>query len=634
LEFSPDQLEVFAAIQAAVFQGAFQAVALPRGSGKTTICEIACIWSLIYAHKEFVMLVAANTNASKDSLNTIKMHLEHCELLRADYPLLDRVLTEGNGSALRASRLMLEGKSLNFVWRTTEISIPVAPERSGSLPCLAIAGVEGRIRGIKRQTVDGRSLRPDLILIDDIQTRASAESPSKVLKRERVIKSDIAGLAGPGRSMSGMIACTVIKPDDLADRILDRSKNPQFRGIRGKLVYKMPDNMDQWESYFQVRADSLLEHGDNREGNEFYLQHRETMDQGAEVAWEQRKRDDQISGLQYAMDLLSEDKMSFYSEYQNTPLDEVELTGQDFLTPKQVREKATRAHQRGIVPRNHTKLTAFVDVQKNLLYYVVMAWNETTYGGHIVDYGSYPDQKSNMYKANEAPVTFSKMYPGLTLEAQLFESLNTLVSGMFLKEWLTEDEAPLKIQRCLIDAGYSASTETVFTYCKQSVFAPLVDPSFGRYFGAATTPMNNQKKLKGEIRGNSWTIPPVKSGRRRRYVLYDTNFYKSFVTDRLKLSLGDPGTISIFGEPERHEMLSQHLTSEVSINTSGRGRELQEWKIRGTFAENHLFDCLVGAAVAASMEGLKTSVELDAEHDKRRRVSHGSRRNIRRRESR
>ena len=39
------------------------------------------------------------------------------------------------------------------------------------------------------------------------------------------------------------------------------------------------------------------------------------------------------------------------------------------------------------------------------------------------------------------------------------------------------------------------------------------------------------------------------------------------------------------------------------MKTEGRGRTVDEWKLRPERGDNHWLDCLVGCAVAASMEG-------------------------------
>jgi len=68
--------------------------------------------------------------------------------------------------------------------------------------------------------------------------------------------------------------------------------------------------------------------------------------------------------------------------------------------------------------------------------------------------------------------------------------------------------------------------------------------------------------------------------------------------------MGDPGSLSLFGhKPERHQLLAEHLTAEYRVKTQGRGRTVDEWKLRLQAIDNHWLDCLVGSAVAASMQG-------------------------------
>jgi hypothetical protein len=97
-----------------------------------------------------------------------------------------------------------------------------------------------------------------------------------------------------------------------------------------------------------------------------------------------------------------------------------------------------------------------------------------------------------------------------------------------------------------------------------------------------------------------------------RHSLFDTNYWKSFVHARLAVPMGDPGCLSLFGRTGRagvapanqqHRLLAEHLTSEYRVKTQGRGRTVDEWKLRVDGIDNHWLDCLVGCAVAASMAG-------------------------------
>jgi hypothetical protein len=68
--------------------------------------------------------------------------------------------------------------------------------------------------------------------------------------------------------------------------------------------------------------------------------------------------------------------------------------------------------------------------------------------------------------------------------------------------------------------------------------------------------------------------------------------------------MGDPGCLSLFGrDTDRHRLLADHLTAEYRIKTLAQGRTVDEWKLRASRPDNHWLDCLVGCAVAASIQG-------------------------------
>ena len=87
-----------------------------------------------------------------------------------------------------------------------------------------------------------------------------------------------------------------------------------------------------------------------------------------------------------------------------------------------------------------------------------------------------------------------------------------------------------------------------------------------------------------------------------RYVVIDTNYWKSFVHARLAVPMGDRGCLSLFAGAD-HGLLAEHLTAEYCVRTQARGRQVDDWKPRGPGRDNHWLDCLVGCAVGASMSG-------------------------------
>jgi hypothetical protein len=160
----------------------------------------------------------------------------------------------------------------------------------------------------------------------------------------------------------------------------------------------------------------------------------------------------------------------------------------------------------------------------------------------------------------------------------------------------------MKVGRLLIDANWGASTDVVYQFCRQSAHAAVVMPWHGRYVGASSIPFAEYRPRPGEKVGLHWRVPAVGGKRVVRHALADTNYWKSFVHARLAVAMGDRGCLSLFGGSD-HQLLAEHLTSEFRVKTTGRGRTVDEWKIRTPGADNHWLDCLVGCAVAASMQG-------------------------------
>jgi len=60
-------------------------------------------------------------------------------------------------------------------------------------------------------------------------------------------------------------------------------------------------------------------------------------------------------------------------------------------------------------------------------------------------------------------------------------------------------------------------------------------------------------------------------------------------------------------EAKIDRLLSEHLTAEYRVQTMARDRTVDEWKLRAERQDNHWFDCLVGTAVAASIQDVTLS---------------------------
>jgi phage terminase large subunit GpA-like protein len=279
-----------------------------------------------------------------------------------------------------------------------------------------------------------------------------------------------------------------------------------------------------------------------------------------------------------------------------------EMPQDDELTADQVAGKFNRL-RKGEVPIGCNHLTMFVDVQAALLFYVVTAW-EDDFTGYVIDYGSYPDQKRGYFTLRDAQPTLSQVATGAGLEGAIYTGLENLINRCLGREWQRDDGAGMRVDRCLIDANWGTSTDVVYQFCRQSAHSAVLLPSHGRFVGASSVPFSEYKRKMGDRVGLNWRIPNVQGKRAVRHVVFDTNYWKSFAHARLTVAMGDKGCLSLFGDkPDLHRLFAEHVTAEYRVRTEGRGRTVDEWKMRPSAVDNHWLDGLVGCAVAASIQG-------------------------------
>jgi hypothetical protein len=600
LGWSPDHLKVIEKIEHACLRGGLFALAMPRGSGKTSLCETAALWAILYGHRKSVVLIGASEDAGAQMLDSVKAEIEMNELLAADFPEVCYPIEKLDGIVNRTAGQLFKGKRTYITWTAKKIVLPTIPKsKSSGAICLAL-GITGRIRGLKSKLPTGEAVRPDFVIVDDPQTDESARSPSQSQTRENILASAILGLAGPGKKMSGFMPCTIIRPNDMAASILDREKHPEWQGETTQMVYKWPSNQALWNKYAEIRQEELKADGDGSKATAFYKKNREKMDAGSVVAWEQRYNDDELSALQHAYNLKIRDEASFFSEYQNLPLVDEETS--DLLSADEIAKKVN-GFKKLEVPTECEKITTFVDIQQKCLYYVTTAWTQG-FTGYVLDYGAYPDPKRKYFTLRDITKTLQRVKPGAGLEGSIYAGLKTLTDDIMEKTYVRDDGAELACDLILIDANWGTSTDIVHQFCRNTSHRGKILPAHGRYVGASTKPFSDYAKRKGERLGFNWRMPTVKGKRFVRHVLFDSNFWKSFVHARFAQALGDPGCLSLYkAKPASHQMFADQMHSEFRIKTSGRGREVDEWKLLPNRPDNHLLDCLSGSAVAASVTG-------------------------------
>ena len=599
LPWSDIHLKVIEKIERVICNGYVYCLAMPRGSGKTTLNQLAVLWAAMTGKSPFVVLIAANAGRADSLLDDLKVWIETNDLLLEDFPEVCYPIRKLEGSSARARGQKLNGERTRINWKAGEFVLPTVKDSLSSGACIKSCGMTGSdIRGLAYTRPDGAKIRPALVLIDDPQTREIAQSPTQCATVERIIKADILGMAGAGKKLACCITTTVIAEDDVAQRLLDRSRNPEFRGERYQLLDAYPTNAELWEQYRSIRDAELQNDGDGAQATKFYIEHRERMDAGALPTWKERFNADEVSAIHHAMNLKFHDEAAFLSEYQNLPpITETASEAFDF----DCMIAGLSGDARGAIRDDYQFLTAFIDVHKNLLFWTLCAWTEA-FNGVVVDYGTYPEQK-RVFTMKDAKPTLMSVAPESGLEGAVYAGLTKTVEKLFTPRLRTDGvEIPLK--RLLIDANWGQTTDVVYQFISESPFRANITPSHGVYVGAASKPFSDYAFKKGDVAGLHWRIPNEPGRKKLRRCLIDTNFWKSFVFSRIKTAKGDPGRLEINGAIEEHQTFCDHLCAEYCTVVEAKGKRVDEWQARPA-RDNHWLDCLVGSTVAASISGAK-----------------------------
>ncbi|PHR99591.1 MAG: hypothetical protein COA78_24800 [Blastopirellula sp.] len=604
--WSPDHILVIEQMQVAILKGGQFALAMPRGSGKTSITEAAALWAILYGHRKFVALIGNTKDDGLQMLESIKTHLETSQELLADFPEVCYPIELLEGIASRCRGQLFKGKRTRIAWQANTLILPSIPGSVASGAIIKVRGITGAIRGMKFKRDDGTIERPDIAILDDPQDDESAASLVQTEKRIRTVNGAIRGLAGPGKKMTIVIPCTVIAKDDLADYFLDIEKNPTWQSIRIKMLKAFPKDLQLWEEYFEIRDDDLRARRGVARANKFYKKHRKKLDAGANVYWKERFEEDEISAIQHAMHKWHDDPLSFAAEFQNEPLEDGD-DDSDLLTADEIMLKVN-GYKQAEIPQDATTLVSFTDVQKYCLYTVVLAVAEDM-TAWIVDYETFPKQPTHYFQYKSIQKKFGdlkrdgKSLKRLSPEGQIRAALEMHVNeDLMLREYLRDDGLRMPLDRSGIDIGYQS--HVIARFVRESSHKARLTPAKGKGYGKNEKSIAEIKKKPGERKGLEWFMPRTTMARGVRHIFVHTKFWKTYFQARLSTPKNEVGSLSLYmAKPHRHRMLAEHLTAEKRRMEPDEGGNPVAFYDLLIGRDNHYLDGAVGCFVMASMEG-------------------------------
>lgn len=624
--FGKNHLALVDAFQRVIEDGGKQAVAMPRGTGKTTIATVAAVWALFSGRRKFVVIVAANTKEARKLLKSIVSIVGTNSRLFDDFPEICAPVRALKGSALLARGQLFYGVPTNVQIAADSFRLPTIAGSVASGATVAAYGVKAAVRGLSVEGADGSTVRPDFLFLDDLQTDAIAVNPRRVADLEEIVASALEGLVENGAELAMVQTCTVKAPDDFADRTLNRELNPRWNGLRFKSLETMPERLDLWRQYRSLWFD------DEKKATSFYRKNRKEMQKGAVVSWPDAYVGKKyLDALEFYMVKWCDNERAFWSEQQNQPLEA--NTGFVKLPAKEI-AKRLNGFDEGVVSDDCAKITAAVDVHGDILYFVVVAWTDE-FTGRVIEYGTYPKQRRSYFAKNDGGLeTLKRVFVGETAEGRLFHGLADLLTILKGRVYYMEDAAATsRIDRVLVDCGWKP--ETVENAIR-ATDARLVVPCKGVAIGASRSPMRQWPRRVGRVFG--WHIIDEKTANfSLRTILVDVNYWKTKIHEAFGLSPGESGALSLFSRSQReafrerqatngsenadasgssqpspatsraaaHRMFSEHMAAETAKLVEHAANKVVEWSPNVNRPDNHFFDALVYAYAAASSLGLR-----------------------------
>ena len=268
-----DQFQRIIEEAAASGEGLKLAKAAPRGNAKSTLTTLILpLWCIIGKLRKFPVILSDTTDQANEFLEFIKAELEVNERLAEDFP-------EAVGEGPR--------------WKIGDIVT-----RNGvRVKCY---GSGKRLRGARHGSV-----RPDLVICDDLEDDESVQSPEQRAKREGWFFRALMKIGQ--KDTVFIVVGTILHYDSLLAKLLNRGG---WTASKWQAVIRWSASAlwDTWTNLYTVP-------GNEKEADRFFSMNRDEMLRDTEVLWPE------VEDYYYLMKMRVSDGPSFFdSEKQNEPI--------------------------------------------------------------------------------------------------------------------------------------------------------------------------------------------------------------------------------------------------------------------------------------------------------------------------
>ncbi|MFE4202131.1 phage terminase large subunit [Aneurinibacillus aneurinilyticus] len=254
-----------------------------RGHAKTAYLSNGFLCQKVtYRHKRYIVEISETTDVAGDFIQWTANQLKHNQKLRDDF-----------------GELLHIRKSMNDVDNKYEFVTT-----SGTK--VEAKGIGTQMRGLRHG-----STRPDLFLLDDLESKDSVNTPELREKNKRWFREEML----PALSREGICVYmgTIVHYDSVLNYVIKERKD--FISKKFPAIIEWSKREDLWEEWRRLRREDSVDAAENARA--FYEANKDAMTEGTVVLWPER-----FSYLDL-MEIREDDGVkAFNQEYLGNPIDE------------------------------------------------------------------------------------------------------------------------------------------------------------------------------------------------------------------------------------------------------------------------------------------------------------------------
>jgi predicted phage terminase large subunit-like protein len=257
---------------------------VPRGHAKSAyLSNMFPVHQIVFGLRRYIIIVSETLSMSRKFVEWVNDQLKFNKKLREDF-----------GELLQPQRQLNEKDNADAFETFNGCYVQAS-------------SIGGQLRGSRY-----KSYRPDLIILDDLESSKNTNTMELRTKNEEWFNKVVMPMGDPRRTAIIYMG-TLVHATGLLPAVLKRA---DFEGKLFSAIVSEPDRQDLWERYEEIYRD---QENDNRliDAEEFYRDNKEEMDKGVRTLW-----NDRFPYYKLMMEKVNIGSRAFGSEFLNKPIDD------------------------------------------------------------------------------------------------------------------------------------------------------------------------------------------------------------------------------------------------------------------------------------------------------------------------